>query len=368
MNNVKRGMYLSKPVYKGQILIMREGIQLEVNHIISLKKNDITEIEISYEPVEDDNQEFGLWQDEIDCISENHDKSREEIYQLVQEEINLMLKYYIMEYSNFTPDQREEYGKQFYTLFVQEILSKDHFLDCVLDIKSIDSYTYLHSIRVSVLSLIIAASMDLRWRDLYHIGVGALFHDIGKIKVPQEVLFSDNILNPQEKTLMERHTISGYEVLIRIPDISEESVLIALQHHERIDGTGYPYKLKGDKIHIFSKIVSIADTFEAMTAERSYRKAHNPSEIIEFLMGSSNIFDRRAVKALLKGVSVYKIGSVVRLNNNESGVVIKFNSKLPTRPVIRKISNSDNLRLRRHDLIDLSSPDNTTLSIVRVFG
>lgn len=354
--DVREGMYLDAPVYsKTGLLAIARGTQLEERHITFLKKEGIREVEISVKPVTD---EFS---------NELKEKEGNEIYRLLREEMNLAIKNSIAHYSDIL-DINKESHKAINNLF-REVTSKRHLLDCLFDIKSIDTFTYRHSINVMVISLLIGAAMGLSEQDYFSLGMGALFHDIGKMKVPKEILFSDSVLSEEDKRVIERHTVNGYEILIRLPDIAEEAALVALQHHERVDGTGYPHKKIKEDIHLYSHIVGIADTFEAMTSERNYRRGFNPAEIIEFLMANSGVlFDEYVTKALLVGVSIYRIGSVVQLNNNECGVVIRANPNLPSRPVLRIIFDRYQLRVRRPVIVDLATSENTTLSIVRVFG
>ncbi|MFZ3170857.1 MAG: HD-GYP domain-containing protein [Carboxydocellales bacterium] len=355
--DVREGMFLDAPVYsKGGQLAIARGTQVEERHITFLKREGIREIEISVKPVTD---EFG------------HDpaKDREgnEIYRLLREEMNLAIKNAITNYSDVL-DVHKEAHKTISNLY-KEVTSKRHLLDCLFDIKSIDSFTYRHSINVMVISLLIGSAMGLSENDCFSLGMGALFHDIGKMKVPRDILYSESVLTDEEKHTMERHTVSGYEILIRIPDIHEDAALVALQHHERVNGSGYPHKVSKDEIHLYSSIVGIADTFEAMTSERNHRRNLMPTEIIEFMMGNSGVlFDEYVTKGILVGVSIYRIGSVVQLSNDECGVVVRANPNLPSRPVLKIIFDKYQLRVRKPIIVDLAKPENTTLSVVRVFG
>lgn len=356
IGDVREGMFLDAPVYsKNGLLAIARGTQLEDRHISFLRKEGVREIEISVKPVTD---EFA---------SEGKDRDNTETYRLLREEMNLAIKNSISNYSDML-DVNKEAHKAINNIY-REVTSKRHLLDCLFDIKSIDSFTYRHSINVMVISLLIGAAMGISEDDYFSLGMGSLFHDIGKMKVPSEILFSENVLTNEEKQVMERHTVNGYEILIRMPDLTEDAALIALQHHERVDGSGYPHKISKNEIHLYSHIVGIADTFEAMTSGRNHRRRINPTDIIEFLMGNSGVlYDEYVTKALLVGVSLYRIGCVVQLSNNECGVVIRANPNLPSRPVLRIIFDKYHLRVRRPVIVDLSNPENTTLSIVMVFG
>lgn len=355
--DVREGMFLDAAVYsKGGQLAIPRGTQVEERHISFLKREGIIEVEISVKPIVD---EFGH--------DMGSDKDGAEIYRLLREELNLSIKNAITNYSDIL-DVHKDAHKIINNIY-KDVTGKRHLLDCLFDIKSIDSFTYRHSVNVMVVSILIGSVMGLSEQDCFSLGMGALFHDIGKMKVPRDILYSENVLTNEEKIAMERHTVYGYEILIRIPDIHEDAALVALQHHERVNGSGYPHSISKGEIHLYSNVVGIADAFEAMTSGRNHRRSLLPTEIIEFLMGNSGVlFDEYVTKAILIGVSTYRIGSVVQLSNNECGVVIRTNPNLPNRPVLKIIFDKYQLRVRKPIIVDLANPENTTLSVVRVFG
>ncbi|WP_169726435.1 HD-GYP domain-containing protein [Desulfotruncus alcoholivorax] len=355
VEGIRKGMYLATPFFlQNGTLAIPMGTKLEERHILFLKKMGIKEVEVSITPVTDE-------------LSVEFIQNEETLYRLIKEEFRVLVKDSLLNYSNIL--SRKHVAHQVADNLLHEIAAKKYLMDCLLDIKSIDSFTYRHSINVMVLSLLIGSALGILGRDLYNLGIGALFHDIGKMNVPKDVLFSEGKLSDQDKVKIEHHTVHGFEILIRLPDMTEEAAGIALMHHERINGSGYPHNIKEDQIHLYAQIVGIADVYEAMTTERKYRRAHNPLEIMEFLMGNSGIlFDEHVVKSLLESVSIFRIGSVVQLNNNECGVVVQANPSLPARPVLRLIFDRHHLKVRKQILIDLAAQENTTLSITRVFG
>lgn len=355
VDKIREGMYLAVPVYsENGTLAIPGGAMLQKRHIAFLKKMGINDVQIA--------TTLPAVEDPI-VIS----REEEKFQRLIREEMFILLQNSITNYSNIL-NKNDEGHQVIYNLY-RDISHKRQYLDYILDLKSIDLFTYRHSINVMVISILIATAMGFSQEDLFVLGIGALFHDIGKVKVPREILFSNDALDPEDKLKVENHTINGYEILSRVPDFPEESALIALQHHERADGSGYPEKIKEENIHIYSQIIGIADTFEAMTSDRSYRRGYKPEEIVEYLMANAGtLFDEPVIKALLKGISIYRIGSVVQLNNNECGVVINSNPNFPTRPILRIIFDHRQLKVRKQVIVNLADLENTTLSIVRVFG
>ncbi|KAB2951839.1 HD-GYP domain-containing protein [Heliorestis acidaminivorans] len=239
----------------------------------------------------------------------------------------------------------------------------------LLALKSTDGFTYKHSINVAVLSLLMAMNLGYREEEQKVIAKGAFFHDIGKHKIPREILFNDGVLDAESRRKIEEHPRKGYEILEGSTHMTEEAAKIALQHHERLNGTGYPQGLKGKDITLASQIVGIADVFEAMISNRKHRSSYNPVEIIEYLMTLAGThFQEQVVKALLNSITIYQIGSLVELSNGERAVVVEVNFSVPTRPVVRVVFDSRDLPVRQKREIDLSAKENMTLNIQRSFG
>ncbi len=155
------------------------------------------------------------------------------------------------------------------------ILSDDKTADSLLRITSHDFYTYTHSVNVGVTSLMLSKALfkGSDAHDLHELGAGFFLHDLGKINVNPDILNKPGRLTEAEMRHIRIHPYQGYKMMEKANALTEECRLIIMQHHEYIDGTGYPRKLKGEDIHIYGKICGIADVFDALTAERSYKKA-----------------------------------------------------------------------------------------------
>lgn len=220
---------------------------------------------------------------------------------------------------------------------VDEILSSDQILLNLHDVKSFDNYIFSHSLSVTVISIIVGRRLGYNDRFLRDLGIGCMLHDIGKLDVPKEILDKPERLTPEEFEIVKFHTHYGYKRLREQDgDIPATSSHIALDHHERYDGSGYPRGLEGEKIHIFSRIASIADVYDAMTTDRVYRKAYSPSDAIEFIMGGSGtLFDYNVVIAFVKSIAPYPVGDIVLLSTGETAIVIDVNKDFPLRPIIR---------------------------------
>jgi HD-GYP domain-containing protein (c-di-GMP phosphodiesterase class II) len=211
---------------------------------------------------------------------------------------------------------------------IDEISSNPDVLVSVVDIKGYDNYTYSHSVNVCVLAVLLGLEKGLNRSDVKDLGEGAILHDIGKLFIPDEILNKNGPLTDEEFELVRRHTNDGFEVLRRKRSISLFSAHVAYQHHERLDGSGYPRRLTGDDIHEFAKAVAIVDSYDAMTSDRAYRSALPPHEAISILVRETGgKYDRDLVGRFMKLVAMYPVGSVVRLSSGEVCTVVNATRK-----------------------------------------
>ncbi|MGI6102341.1 MAG: HD-GYP domain-containing protein [Bacillota bacterium] len=234
---------------------------------------------------------------------------------------------------------------------IEQILSNPDVIVSMVDIKSYDSYTYSHSVNVCVLSVMLGLDTGMNEFDVKELGEGAILHDIGKLFVPCEILNKSGPLTEEEFEVIRRHTTDGFDVLRKKNNISLFVAHVAYQHHERLDGSGYPRRLKGDEIHEYAKIAAIVDSYDAMTSDRVYRSALTPYEAVSILVKETDTkYDRDLVGRFLKLVATYPIGSVVRLNNGEVCTVVNVNK----RSLVVRVLRGRN-RGREYDL--LRNPD-----------
>ncbi|MGB9804909.1 HD-GYP domain-containing protein, partial [Desulfofundulus sp.] len=219
------------------------------------------------------------------------------------------------------------------------------------EICSADMYTYAHSVDVCVLALTVGVKFGYEKKDLLRLGIGGLLHDLGKSKVPPEILNKPGKLTPEEFREIKKHPAYGYKIILESQDrIDPRSAAVILNHHERYDGTGYPRGLKGDEIDEMSAICSVADVYNAITTDRVYRKAHPPHEAYEMIMASGDLmFSSRIVEAFLKCVLPYPPGSVVRLSSGLVGVVLRVKQGFPFRPVLKLVGSGEELDLLKEN-------------------
>ncbi|MGL4571513.1 MAG: HD-GYP domain-containing protein [Clostridium sp.] len=222
---------------------------------------------------------------------------------------------------------------------LDELTSDDMILYTLLDLKNKDNYTYKHSINVAIFSLALGISLNFKTEDLKDLFIGALLHDVGKIFIPTSILLKNGPLSEDEFIIMKEHPKKGYDYLSNNLKLPNRSLSISLEHHERIEGTGYPNKLTFDEIDIFSKIVSIADVYDALTSRRSYKDPVCASEALDYLyQNSRKTFDKSLVNIFSKLIMPYPCGAIVELNTVD--VALRTYINHPLRPTLKVIKSS----------------------------
>ncbi|MCL6593602.1 MAG: HD-GYP domain-containing protein [Alicyclobacillus sp.] len=217
-----------------------------------------------------------------------------------------------------------------------------------------DGELYHHSVNMTLYALAVGLQMGLSHDQLLDLGVGSLLHDVGKLKIPEAVLKKPGRLTDEEFESMKMHTVLGYDLLRRSGELPATATLIALQHHERFDGGGYPRGLRGSEIHLYGRITAVVDVYEALTANRVYRSAYLPHEAYEMLLGGGGTqFDPAVVKAFTQAISIYPVGMTVVLSNGYRAVVIRSPKGQTQRPVVRLIENPAGEPLNPPEEIDL---------------
>ncbi|AIQ24399.1 hypothetical protein BSK51_08020 [Paenibacillus odorifer] len=239
--------------------------------------------------------------------------------------------------------------------FIQQVSEKNDFYGVLAALQSKDDYTYRHNVAVGILSTLLGKWLKLKPEDLSMLTIAATLHDIGKMRIPDELLTRPGPLTAEEYQLMKKHTTYGYEMIRDTIGTNHLQALVALQHHERMDGSGYPFGVLGNRITDFSKIVAVADVFHAMTSDRFYRKASPLYEVL--LQMEENVFgklDPYICRVFINKLMQSMIGNEVELTDGRTGKIIMILATDPLRPLV----NIDD------DFIDLSK--HRSIGIMRV--
>ncbi|NLU46504.1 MAG: HD-GYP domain-containing protein [Syntrophomonadaceae bacterium] len=238
---------------------------------------------------------------------------------------------------------------------IDELLADLSVLVNLTDIRTFDDYTFAHSVNVAVLAIMTCITMGYNDLQLKELGVGAILHDLGKIRIDKSILSKTGELSKEEYEEVKRHPVYGFEILRQYQDVSLLSAHVAFQHHERWDGSGYPRGLSGENILEYARIVAACDVYDALLADRPYRASYTVSQALTILKRMCGLFlDKRCVDALTSNIAVYPIGSVVQLSTGDVGVVVDVNKESPTRPVVRLVIDRYGSRMHNPQEVDLS--------------
>lgn len=223
---------------------------------------------------------------------------------------------------------------------VDIVRTDESILIGLASIKDFDEYTFAHSVNVCVLSMLIGDRLRLYKNDIARLGVAALVHDIGKMYVPQSILNKPSSLEGAEWDVMKYHPFFGVKELSKVKSPREvtDGMFTALQHHVHYDGAGYPTKASPWDLHLFTRIVTVADYYDAMTTPRIYKKDPlTPDRALRFILEKSGqIFDPFIAKVFIQAIGMYPVGTVVDLDSGERGVVVKQHesSRFIHRPIV----------------------------------
>lgn len=238
---------------------------------------------------------------------------------------------------------------------VNEVILNSRTLVHLNDIRTHDDYTFSHSVNVCILSTVLGLAMGYSETRLRELSLGGLLHDLGKMVVPCEILNKPDKLTEDEFVVVKRHSESGFEILRRQHDVPLLASHIAFQHHEKVDGSGYPRGLVKEEIHEYARIVAIADVYDALISDRSYRRGMLPHKAYEILHASANShFDEEILQVFFRYIALYPIGTMVQLNTGQIGVVTETFPSVQVRPVVSVIIDKNGNLIKHKEVINLA--------------
>lgn len=240
---------------------------------------------------------------------------------------------------------------------LDSIFRNHNALSCLGRIRHKDSYLMEHSVNLSVLMSVYGRYRKLPIEVLQQIMVGALLHDIGKTKIPDEVLHKPDRLNDAEFEIIKRHALYSKEILEQTEGVSELTIQVAAQHHEKMDGSGYPMGLKGEQISEYGRMTAIVDVYDAITADRVYHRGIPPTAAMKKLIEwSDHHLDRQLVDIFIQCMGIFPVGSLVEMHSGMMGVVIEINEHDQTTPTVRLFQNRKTGQPTQLRVLDLSAP------------
>jgi len=233
-------------------------------------------------------------------------------------------------------------------------------------LKSLNDYTYMHSVAVCALMIALGNQLNLPAALIRRVGMAGLLHDIGKMAIPGAILNKPGRLSGDELELVRTHPLEGEKTLLATSLLCDMVVDVCLHHHERIDGSGYPHQLVGDQISLFARMAAVCDVYDAITSDRAYNQGWDPAVAIQQMSTWDGHFDDEVFRAFLKSVGIYPVGSIVQLKSGSIGVVIEQHADSLLTPKIKLFFLPVLNIYITPKIIDLSDPEQTDRIIARV--
>jgi len=323
IENVTEGMYLAKPIYNSQgSILLGKNFQLTNIYLKKLKELGFVglyiEDEISKDVFIEDVVSDQLRMDTVTKLE-----------RIVEDTGN---------FEELTP---------FLSGIIDNIIENKDVLLQINKLFSYHNYTYIHCVNVGILSICMGVRLDYNREKLLKLGMAGILHDIGKNQIPLEILDKPGKLTEEEFDLIKMHPVYGYTMLKGSIELSSITKIGILQHHERCDGSGYPKGLRNEEISDFGKIIAIADTYDALTSDRSYRPAYTPWEAYEYLIGDGGVhYDFGMLTIFSKCIAVFPVGTCVELSDGTKAIVLENNPDNPLRPVLRNLENNTVMDLK----------------------
>lgn len=309
-------MTLAKTIYnKDGMVLLYEGVRLTGSYINSLKNLGIKKVFVHKE----EKKEYDFPE-----IMSTH----------IQKKVYREIWSYMTAITNRRLVKTKKIKNKIEKI-ITKIIRDPLILLHMMDLFFFDDYTLNHSLHVCFLSILLGTELKLKEEELLHLGKGAFLHDIGKMKIPLEIINKPGKLTGQEWSIIKKHSTIGYEMIKEYHSLSKEASSILLYHHERSDGDGYPQHLRKNEIHLYCRIVAIADVFDAISSDRPHRKGKDYFTTIGILKSKSHFSKDPLLPLFLKHIAAYEKGTEVRLSNNCTGTVVAIYKEDPKSPDVK---------------------------------
>ncbi len=243
------------------------------------------------------------------------------------------------------------------TQITESILRNPGTLMSLCRLKEGDTYTFQHCVSVATLLVAFCRYMGMEKEQLIEAGIGGMLHDVGKMRVPDHILNKPGKLTDEEFEIMKSHVTLGLETLHQTPNISPMMIQIAGEHHERFEGTGYPYRLQGTEISQLGRMSAVVDVYDAISSNRIYHTGMEPALALKKLFEwSEHHFDPELVQHFIQAIGIYPVGSLVMLDSQLVGIVVEQGEKGLLFPIVRILFDAKRRQKLAPTDIDLSDP------------
>ncbi|KYH31568.1 cyclic di-GMP phosphodiesterase response regulator RpfG [Clostridium tepidiprofundi DSM 19306] len=325
-------------------LLLKHGERVNQEHISNLKKYKIFFVYIEDEDLED------IYEDTyLNSLKETALKSMPDIF------------------NNLLTGNTEFINEALVSVYelIDYISGEDTINTNLYEVKNYDNYTYIHCLDTCIMSTFLGARLHYDKENLRNLALAALFHDIGKTKISSSIINKKGLLTKNEFDIIKLHPFYSKEIISKIPSIPACVIDGVAQHHEKFDGTGYPFRISGNEISEYARLISICDVFTAVSSNRNYRNRFDPYEAYELILSSSSTyFDPKLVELFKNTFSVYPLGSCLKLSNGIEGFVVKQNPGFPDRPVLRVIYDINKHKITPYEINLLKNTNITVISVL----
>ncbi|MFT7128004.1 MAG: HD-GYP domain-containing protein (c-di-GMP phosphodiesterase class II) [Gammaproteobacteria bacterium] len=250
---------------------------------------------------------------------------------------------------------------------VDSVIANENAMIWLSLLKNVDEYTAQHSLNVGLLSIVLGRAEGLSPTDLETVGLCGMMHDMGKSEIPLDILNKEGAFSGDEFAIMKLHTTKGYHILNKKSDMEPIVAEVAYSHHERLNGQGYPRRLPAEQISYFTRIVSIADTYDAITSARVYSPAKTSLEALTILVGASGShFDPDLVKRFVACIGVYPAGAIAELSTKEIGIILPTDNKHQNSPNVLIVRDKNKAKCRERVLNLSQKPEDGNQKLIRI--
>lgn len=259
------------------------------------------------------------------------DRARVQLTESVKKRVSegIQFLYSNTEDSNFAEASNNVAGE-----LMKAVTENDAIAVDISALKVSDEYTFKHSVDVATMAMIIGKKHGLDEDAVREVGIAGLLHDMGKSRIPNEVLNKPARLTDEEFHLMKQHALFGYQILKEKNEFNDKILLGVLQHHEKLNGKGYPMGVSAEKIHLYARLISVADIYDALVTERPYKKGFSQRDAIEMIMAMTGELDIDVMRSFLGSVILYPVDSIVTLSNGEKAKVVSNSKDNVLRPTV----------------------------------